>query len=361
MKILKVKLKQHTPLVHFQHDQYGATLRASEVKPLLDKFIIKRLTDGGNNDLLDRWKKGDTNALNYKLKIQASEVDKLRVKIPERMKNGKFEAQFPLLLANMDGKDTRDELMNFSCYKEITMIFISSDETLLNLINVYLDTFLTFTNFGNRKSKGFGSFYRKEKSQKDFEKKLSSLYTCVYYKKFPSFNIVNFDSVRQTFNTLDTEYKKIKSGMNRYESKLHAYGHKHGIEWEKLAIKNKLDGHSIPDNVYYLRAILGTTNSVSLTNINKVISIKSELDGRGEEVVQRFRSPITFKFFDKTVYALSEEGVEDIVGKRFTFTIKDKQTNMERGHFDLRVPKVNFDDFFDFAFSSLGWSRKNFD
>lgn len=181
MKILKVKLKQHTPLVHFQHDQYGATLRASEVKPLLDKFIIKRLTDGGNNDLLDRWKKGDTNALNYKLKIQASEVDKLRVKIPERMKNGKFEAQFPLLLANMDGKDTRDELMNFSCYKEITMIFISSDETLLNLINVYLDTFLTFTNFGNRKSKGFGSFYRKEKSQKDFEKKLSSLYTCVYY------------------------------------------------------------------------------------------------------------------------------------------------------------------------------------
>ena len=40
MKTLKVTLKQHTPLIHFQHDQYGATLRASEVKPKLDRFII---------------------------------------------------------------------------------------------------------------------------------------------------------------------------------------------------------------------------------------------------------------------------------------------------------------------------------
>lgn len=45
MKTLKVTLKQHTPLIHFQHDQYGATLRASEVKPKLDKFIILREFD----------------------------------------------------------------------------------------------------------------------------------------------------------------------------------------------------------------------------------------------------------------------------------------------------------------------------
>ena len=28
MKTLKVTLKQHTPLIHFQHDQYGAILQA---------------------------------------------------------------------------------------------------------------------------------------------------------------------------------------------------------------------------------------------------------------------------------------------------------------------------------------------
>jgi hypothetical protein len=40
---LKIQLKQHTPIIHFQHDQAGATLRASEVKPKLDRFLIEML------------------------------------------------------------------------------------------------------------------------------------------------------------------------------------------------------------------------------------------------------------------------------------------------------------------------------
>ncbi len=40
---LKFKLKQHTPIIHFQYDQSGATLRASELKPKLDKFLIEKL------------------------------------------------------------------------------------------------------------------------------------------------------------------------------------------------------------------------------------------------------------------------------------------------------------------------------
>ena len=43
MNRLEIKLKQHTPLIHFQHDQEGATLRASEVKPKLDRFVLTRL------------------------------------------------------------------------------------------------------------------------------------------------------------------------------------------------------------------------------------------------------------------------------------------------------------------------------
>ena len=38
---LEFTLKEHTPIIHFQHDQDGATLRATEVKPKLDRFIIK--------------------------------------------------------------------------------------------------------------------------------------------------------------------------------------------------------------------------------------------------------------------------------------------------------------------------------
>ena len=55
MNTLTIKLKQHTPLIHFQHDQEGATLRASEVKPKLDKFVLNNLTQ---NEYLQGVKEG---------------------------------------------------------------------------------------------------------------------------------------------------------------------------------------------------------------------------------------------------------------------------------------------------------------
>lgn len=361
MKILKIKLKQHTPLIHFQSGQYGATLRASEVKPKLDKFIVERLIDGGHDDLLGRWRMGETDALNYKLKIQTDEHDKINVKIPVKHIDGKFNAQFPMLLANMDDKEKRDDLMNMSCYKYVSLVFIAEDDTLLNLINVYLDCFLAITNFGNRQSKGFGSFFRANKTKNDFENELLRYYDKVYHKNYPDFNFEDYDSVKKTFKSLDTVYKKIKSGVFQTESKLHKYGKSRGIEWEKVAIAKTLKGEEIPKNVFYLRAVLGTTNSMSLKNVNKVIKIKSQLDDKGEEIVQRFRSPITFKFFDRSVYALPEDGVDNIIGKKFRFTVFEENADIEYGHIDLSVPKVNFMDFFDKAFDSLGWKCKCFE
>lgn len=98
MNKLVVKLKQHTPLIHFQHSQEGATLRASEVKPKLDKYIIKKVFDDDwdkckeyligykkskkeddkekkedeiklNRDLERKFKKEGYRALNYKMRI----------------------------------------------------------------------------------------------------------------------------------------------------------------------------------------------------------------------------------------------------------------------------------------------------
>ncbi|MEG1331776.1 MAG: hypothetical protein RSC97_10070, partial [Eubacterium sp.] len=37
-----IHLTQITPLIHFQSEEPGACLRASEVKPKLDRFIMKR-------------------------------------------------------------------------------------------------------------------------------------------------------------------------------------------------------------------------------------------------------------------------------------------------------------------------------
>ena len=53
MRKLKIELKQHTPLIHFQHDQEGATLRASEVKPKLDRYILTKLGEKYYDEISD--------------------------------------------------------------------------------------------------------------------------------------------------------------------------------------------------------------------------------------------------------------------------------------------------------------------
>ena len=40
MYSISFTLKQHTPLIHFQHNLPGATLRSTELKSALDKFLI---------------------------------------------------------------------------------------------------------------------------------------------------------------------------------------------------------------------------------------------------------------------------------------------------------------------------------
>ena len=66
-------LKAHSPLIHFQHGSDGATLRVTEVKPKLDRYIIDKK---GKDNIPDRWKRDDVNgkiSLDYKLRIIATE------------------------------------------------------------------------------------------------------------------------------------------------------------------------------------------------------------------------------------------------------------------------------------------------
>ena len=56
-------LTPQSPLIHFQYGQKGATLRATEVKPKFDKFLISKAKK--NHFDLSGCFIGDTNALNY--------------------------------------------------------------------------------------------------------------------------------------------------------------------------------------------------------------------------------------------------------------------------------------------------------
>jgi hypothetical protein len=69
MQTIYFKVKQHSPLIHFQHQQERATLRASEVKPKLDRFIINKY--GGVAELRkihpDWFGSNKHDALDYKI------------------------------------------------------------------------------------------------------------------------------------------------------------------------------------------------------------------------------------------------------------------------------------------------------
>ena len=81
---LEFKLEQQTPLLHFQHTQQGATLRATEVKPRFDRWLVQNVWDNQFHscktflvgydpkkpDDLERKFKEGYRALNYKMRIE---------------------------------------------------------------------------------------------------------------------------------------------------------------------------------------------------------------------------------------------------------------------------------------------------
>lgn len=182
MHKLTVTLKQHTPLIHFQHDQEGATLRASEVKPKLDKFILTKLggDDGYEEGIriakTNGWLigKGEHAALNYKMRIVSScPIDVVMVVQPKKDSNRNQKRNelgdllyttqnYPdnmnsLIMGNMEGR-IKSELLNFKLYKSVEIIIIPFLENIGELVRINISEFFVENNFGNRTSKGFGSY-----------------------------------------------------------------------------------------------------------------------------------------------------------------------------------------------------------
>ena len=181
MNKLIVTLKQHTPLIHFQPNQEGATLRASEVKPKLDRYILTKL---GNDDYQsginlardNGWLigTGQHASLNYKMKIVASNPINLKMGIQpkkDKIKNQKKDElgellyiteNYPdnsnsLIMGNMEGR-TKSDLLNFKMYESTILDIITTATNMDTLLREHICDFFAETNFGNRTSKGFGSY-----------------------------------------------------------------------------------------------------------------------------------------------------------------------------------------------------------
>lgn len=192
MHKLTVTLKQHTPLIHFQHDQEGATLRASEVKPKLDRFIIARLTDEQKAEgRREGWlkEKDGKSWLDYKMRIVASDFMNFQMNKHKVVKRGieqKDELQRPLyttdnypsntnsiVMSNIGGR-IEEDVFNFKMAKNAKIEIVLKSKKLENKIAEYIYEFVGTQSFGNRTSKGFGSFSVTRISNHSFEEGVES-------------------------------------------------------------------------------------------------------------------------------------------------------------------------------------------
>lgn len=304
MEPLKVTLKQHTPLIHFQHEQDGATLRASEVKPKLDRFILNKL--GGNNykENYEKAKKnhwlvgkGEHPALDYKLRIKIidSKADPSEYMIisgtakvtsgntqniqilsntpyfaQEKISVSQSKSDNPVILKHYNTGEFRNDIWNTIDKKGliwnntnktseiIELSFFTLKEGIKKLVQEHIASFFICTNFGTRSNKGFGSFTviesGQEKKTEEIELILNKNYNFVYKRHIEAGN-----KIKNIFQAIKKDYQIIKSGFNfrdEYQKSLlfiYSVGNLPGKpRWEKRKMKqliqpiSKLHGDKKP-------------------------------------------------------------------------------------------------------------------
>jgi len=358
MNKLVVKLKQHTPIIHFQHEQKGATLRASELKPKLDKFIIKHAFDEdfeeykefliGWNEKKSRRDYADKKPLDYKIKIQSNYVFRGSPEEPNKQ----------LYFGNMGTGENKYSIFEPND-NTVIIEFFSFNEKLIGIIKENISFFFAINNFGTRQNKGFGSFYidPDDENYRNFMevlKSTSELFLFIecdtnkdYNKQFDDISVI-YNLMKSGINNPDhpminlvingeTQYKNGRpkktpdyhiKGENAfyYRSFLFQYFHDLGVGNEKHFIKEnffnaevRILDDGLPKN--YLRAMLGICDGIKFRDDlrNEKISYKSTVD--------RFKSPLTFKIVDNYIIIIPEVIPEKMKNLNFIFSLSHIDQN----------------------------------
>ncbi len=167
---LAFKLKQHTPIIHFQHEQYGATLRASELKPKLDKFLIEKFKEKDID--FSKWLiNGQEKALDYKVRVDVVISD-----IEKRMIREGRNNQYGFFFGTIGEEYRRNPKGLTFTGGEIELHIHSFKTELLNEVEKNIVLYFERTNFGTRQNKGFGSFtiIKQIKNGKEIEVRFSN-------------------------------------------------------------------------------------------------------------------------------------------------------------------------------------------
>ncbi len=340
------KLYQETPMWHFQAREKHATLRATELKPKLDRFLIKWWERKYGGKLYEKKKEwlidGEHLAFDYRVTIVSKENTKAEFTKPDDKYND------TLFLGNIR---PRGQEAPYLLVKDkanmVTLNVMTFHRGLMNLIKEALPTFFLLTNFGTRQDKGFGSFVLQD-SRREAEQLLTDWYgdRLVYMLDYHSTNIAH-DTAR-LFHDIDAIYKVLKSGINfgaYVKSYLTLYFLQKGIGGEKRFIKTHHIGpimgthqhehqqtERIPDDHYrYIRALLGATDGETWNRSEKIKF--AHVAGRAGQAIDRIPSPLVFKPVGSRLFILVNELPQAILGETYHLSSR-------RGQGDIRIPSA---------------------
>ncbi|MCT4594736.1 MAG: hypothetical protein N4A57_10780 [Anaeromicrobium sp.] len=267
MHTLPIKLQQNTPIIHFKHNDEEASIRATELKPKLDRFLIKEVFDGDKNfDKYKRYLMGykegkeqkdydGKEAFNYKVIVCARGKRIIKENAPMYFgKNGK-----PVI------------------HNDICVIIKSMSLELKNIIDKYKDRFFMENSFGNRTSKGYGSF-----SVRGYNEELDANNYFHYLTQYQGNGINNWNELMEEIEKL---YKNIRSDCMRQ------YCITEGYNYDRHEIKDKLFGDidDYKQKDVLITDLLGLATSEIWDENTKLGVSKSN------KKIQRFPSPIFIK------------------------------------------------------------------
>ena len=343
-------LKAQSPMIHFQYNATGACLRATEVKPKLDRFLIRKFRQQKIDFSAWRCSK-DHEALDYQMTLKAGTDHRGSLTINN----------FRIYYGNMGNNATKDII-----FRDCSMNIICFNHELRVQIDKYIGEFFIVTNFGTMQDKGFGSFLvdGRNSSQSYISECLRNEYRAQKCYTFSAGDAVT------AFKRIKSVYALMKSGINlphrgysrsllfdymHYEIKEN--GKEISIGNEKAWLKQRQIAPALgrrtnqhDNRSYYVRALLGIGDHVEFLDRHDKTKVSIKEDPvQGEVTLERFPSPILFKVIGDAVYYVGQRIHPDIYDKRFLF-----QSPMGQGYLStppLSLVKENFiDDFLDYCY-----------
>lgn len=291
---LEMELSAQMPIIHFQYNQNGATVRATEMKPKLDKYLISLLGDVKTVKKDSRYKSwfldassDNNNGLNYKLQILASDKH-------EQVDLDSYPRMY-------FAKATKNTPAKYGVLADIRIIILCFNEELRKHIENNLVNFFLITNFGTSQNKGVGGYVPTE--------------------WLNGVDALTEEQKKDVANAFKTKNKNIRCYVTLQKG---SHKQKADIIWDFVnEIKTKKNSY-VREN--YFKDILGINKTKNYKVNNASKSIK----------VERLKSPLYFKVIKDCIFVVITD-----YNKVLDLVNKPKPANMQVFLYDFITKNYN--------------------